>query len=84
MQIVDTNDDLAAARAHCSDPLILCRIEGQPSEFQPKSFKFRGLFILKLKSRILNLQDHTDFLSYIFSVSEEYKDYTFDYDDMAG
>ena len=24
-----------------------------------------------------------DFLSYIFSVSEEYKDYTFDYDDMA-
>ena len=25
-----------------------------------------------------------DFLSYIFSVSEEYKDYTFDYDDMAG
>ena len=25
-----------------------------------------------------------DFLSYIFIVSEEYKDYTFDYDDMAG
>ena len=28
--------------------------------------------------------DPVDFLSYIFSVSEEYKDYTFDYDDMAG
>ena len=26
----------------------------------------------------------TDCLSYIFIVSEEYKDYTFDYDDMAG
>ena len=25
-----------------------------------------------------------DFLSYIFIVSGEYKDYTFDYDDMAG
>ena len=27
---------------------------------------------------------YIDFLSYIFIVSEEYKDYTFDYDDMAG
>ena len=26
----------------------------------------------------------TDCLSYIFIVSGEYKDYTFDYDDMAG
>ena len=24
-----------------------------------------------------------DFLSYIFDVSEKYKDYTFDYDDLA-
>ena len=26
---------------------------------------------------------HRDFLSYIFNVSEKYKDYTFDYGDMA-
>ena len=28
--------------------------------------------------------ENPDCLSYIFIVSEEYKDYTFDYDDMAG
>ena len=33
---------------------------------------------------ILYVSKASDFLSYIFNVSEEYKDYTFDYDDMAG
>ena len=42
---------------------------------------------LRLRFRVFQLSVvfvEFDFLSYIFSVSEEYKDYTFDYDDMAG
>jgi len=35
-------------------------------------------------SKLADLVTVADFLSYIFIVSEEYKDYTFDYDDMAG
>jgi len=37
-----------------------------------------------LMAEFLFLSFEIDFLSYIFSVSGEYKDYTFDYDDMAG
>ena len=33
---------------------------------------------------INNKMNKIDCLSYIFIVSGEYKDYTFDYDDMAG
>ena len=47
-------------------------------ELVSKSFSAKNDFWFSDKESKL------DFLSYIFSVSEEYKDYTFDYDDMAG
>ena len=46
------------------------------SEWQEKT-KTKGLGQQHLSPNI-------DCLSYIFIVSGEYKDYTFDYDDMAG
>ena len=49
----------------------------------PKSQNEKKLKLLNIKTTLVSFTIK-DFLSYIFSVSEEYKDYTFDYDDMAG
>ena len=42
--------------------------------------------LASLRGMLGNLDNHDNIecLLYIFNVSGEYKDYTFDYDDMAG
>ena len=69
--------------AQASDLLQVCQKFGNGSKFYLISWKVSKK--KRVRDKKWEKQLHNiDFLSYIFSVSEEYKDYTFDYDDMAG
>jgi len=48
------------------------------------SFNFFVCFIFNVSLGSAPKRKNFDCLSYIFIISGEYKDYTFDYDDMAG